>query len=165
MACRDLKILRACQECNNASKTTQYLSENELFKFELNCLYLLVDINTLLCPIIFNSNTIELTMHTSCYCLELTVLFGYLSSSILYFPFLSCVIFNYHQTSKKTEFISDIALGRSFYKKLGLSTALSFVVICFFFFFLILMCIQKPRRASIRNVKQQLQGCYNVNFD
>ena len=26
------------------------------------------------CPIIFNSNTIELTMHTSCSCLELTVL-------------------------------------------------------------------------------------------
>ena len=31
------------------------------------------DINTMLCPIIFNSNTIELTVHTSCYCLELTL--------------------------------------------------------------------------------------------
>ena len=30
-----------------------------------------------MCPIIFNSNTIELTVHTSCYCLELT-LFWYL---------------------------------------------------------------------------------------
>ena len=26
------------------------------------------DINTMLCPIRFNSNTIELTVHTACYC-------------------------------------------------------------------------------------------------
>ena len=31
------------------------------------------EINTLLCPIIINGNTIELTVHTSCYCLELTL--------------------------------------------------------------------------------------------
>ena len=31
------------------------------------------DINTLSCPIIFNSATIEITMHNSCYCLELTL--------------------------------------------------------------------------------------------
>ena len=30
-------------------------------------------VNTLSCPIIFKSNTIELTVHTSCYCLELTL--------------------------------------------------------------------------------------------
>ena len=30
-------------------------------------------VNTLSCPIIFNSNTIELTVHTSFYCLELTL--------------------------------------------------------------------------------------------
>ena len=32
--------------------------------------------NTMLCPIICNSNTIELTVHTSCYCLRLTLYYG-----------------------------------------------------------------------------------------
>ena len=35
----------------------------------------LILINTLLCPIIFNSHTIELTEHTYCNCLELTLYF------------------------------------------------------------------------------------------
>ena len=30
---------------------------------------MVIDINTTLCPIKGNSNTIELTVHTSCYCI------------------------------------------------------------------------------------------------
>ena len=40
---------------------------------EFFTLYSEDNINTLLCPIICNSNTIELTVHTSCYCLELNL--------------------------------------------------------------------------------------------
>ena len=36
--------------------------------------FIKVELNIMLCPIIFNSNTIELPMHTSCYCgLRLTL--------------------------------------------------------------------------------------------
>ena len=37
-----------------------YLNNEFLMKF-------IDDMNTMSCPIIFNSNTMELTMHTSCY--------------------------------------------------------------------------------------------------
>ena len=42
----------------------------------------------MLCPIIFNSNTIELTVHTSCYCgLRLTLCYNFLhSDKLLYLP-------------------------------------------------------------------------------
>ena len=36
------------------------------------------------CPIIFNSNTIELTVHTFCYCLELTLCYCNVCSSSLF---------------------------------------------------------------------------------
>ena len=41
-------------------------------------------LNTLSCPIIFNSYTIELIVHTSCYCLEFTLCY-YLNSSEIIF--------------------------------------------------------------------------------
>ena len=34
-----------------------------------HCNCSVTDINTMLCPIIINSITIEFTMHTSCYCI------------------------------------------------------------------------------------------------
>ena len=41
------------------------------------------DTNTMLCPIKVNSNTIELAVHTSCYCV-LDLLFVYLHAVQLY---------------------------------------------------------------------------------
>ena len=42
----------------------------DVLKFELNenINEIVYDINTMSCPIKVNSNTIELTVHTSCYC-------------------------------------------------------------------------------------------------
>ena len=52
----------------------------------------------MLCPIIFNSNTIELTVHTSCYCLELTLCyqcqFSY-DANMVHTPFICKTINNY----------------------------------------------------------------------
>ena len=53
----------------------------------------LIDINTMLCPMKVNSNTIELTVHTSCYCiLDLHCVTG-----------INGLLFEYHlHTSPKT---------------------------------------------------------------
>ena len=48
----------------------ELLSMNRCIKYHISCICLAS--HNMLCPILFISNTIELTVHTSCYCIELT---------------------------------------------------------------------------------------------